>query len=76
MERNREEIIYHLANKYGLTIKQVEDIVNSQFKFTAKIIKRGNFDTIRLPYLGKFTVDKNRVKHINNLKNEKNIKDI
>ena len=31
---------------------------------------KGNFETVRLPYFGKFTVNKNRVKHINRLKNE------
>ena len=76
MGRNKEEIIYYLANKYDLTLKQVEEIINSQFKFVAKIIKKGKFDTIRLPYFGKFIVDKNRVKHINKLKHEKDLKDI
>ena len=76
MARNREEIIYHLANKYNLTVKQVEQIVNSQFKFIANTIKEGKFKTIRLPYFGKFTVNKNRLKHINKLKNEKDSKEI
>ena len=38
--------------------------------FTSKIMAKGDFETIRLPYFGKFTVNKNRVKHINKLKNE------
>jgi hypothetical protein len=38
------------------------------------IISSGNFETVRLPYFGKFTVDKRRVKHINRLKNEKDSK--
>ena len=76
MGRNKEEVIYYLANKYDLTIKQVEEIVNHQFKFVTKIVKKGDFDTIRLPYFGKFMVNKNRVKHINRLKNEKDSKKI
>ena len=76
MGRNKEEVIYYLANKYDLTIKQVEEIVNHLFKFVTKIVKKGDFDTIRLPYFGKFMVNKNRVKHINRLKNEKDSKKI
>ena len=32
------------------------------------------FETVRLPYLGKFTVNPNRVKHITKKANEKNNK--
>jgi len=76
MARDREEIIYYLANKYNLAVKQVEEIVNSQFKFISSTIKKGEFKTIRLPYFGKFTVNKNRLKHINRLKDEKDSKKI
>ena len=69
--RDKEEIIRKLSYKYDIPIKIVTDIINYQFKYIAKIIKEGNFETIRLPYFGKFTVNKNRVKHINNLKNKK-----
>lgn len=65
MAKDKQEIIYLLANKYNLPLKDVEEIVDYQFKFIARIMKKGNFDTIRLPYFGKFTVDKNRLKHIN-----------
>jgi len=68
MARNKKEIIYFLANKYDLPIKTIEDIIDVQFKFVGNIMRRGHFDTIRLPYFGKFTVNKNRVKHINKLK--------
>ena len=76
MARNKQEIIYFLANKYDLPLKEVEEIVNYQFKFVAKIMKEGNFDTIRLPYFGKFTVNKNRLKHINEKAKKKNVKKI
>ena len=39
-------------------------------------MKEGNYDAIRLPYLGKFSVNKNRIKYITKLKNEKIIKDL
>ncbi len=57
-------IIQKLATKYNLPLKVVEDIVYSQFKFVSKIIKEGKFDSIRLPYFGKFHVNKNRLKYI------------
>ena len=76
MARNKKEIIEHLSDKYDLPIKDIEKIVNHQFKFVSKIINKGKFDTIRIPYLGKFIVNKNRVKHINRLKNEKDSKKI
>ena len=69
--RNKEEIIRKLSYKYDIPIKIVADIINYQFKYVAKIIKEGNFETIRLPYFGKFIVNKNRIKHINNLKSKK-----
>ena len=76
MGKNREEIIADLAIKYNLTIEEIEDIIGHQFKFVSMVIQKGDFDTVRLPYLGKFTVNKNRVKHINRLKNEKDAKDV
>jgi len=74
MGRNKKEIIYALSVKYSKSLKEIEEIVNHQFKFTSMIISSGDFETVRLPYFGKFTVDKRRVKHINRLKNEKDKK--
>ena len=76
MSRNKKLIIYYLANKYDLPLNKIEKIINHQFKFVSKIMTKGYFDTVRLPYFGKFTVNKNRVKHINRLKNEKDSKKI
>ena len=30
-------------------------------------MKKGDFETIRLPYFGKFSVNPNRVKHLNKI---------
>tara|TARA_R100000908_G_C3714321_1_gene119706 strand:+ start:496 stop:717 length:222 start_codon:yes stop_codon:yes gene_type:complete len=70
MKKNKKEIIYSLANKYDLPLKKIEEIVNYQFKYTAKVMKEGKFEIIRLPYFGKFSVNSSRVKHINKLKDE------
>ena len=76
MAKNRREIIYFLANKYDMPLKEVDKIVNYQFKMVRKVMTKGDFETIRLPYFGKFIVNKGRVKHINKLKSEKDIKKI
>ena len=68
MARTKKEIIYFLSNKYDLPVGTVHQIVNSQFKIVSLIMKQGNFDTIKLPYLGKFLVNEKRVEHINKLK--------
>tara|TARA_R110000787_G_scaffold205252_2_gene315665 strand:+ start:140 stop:379 length:240 start_codon:yes stop_codon:yes gene_type:complete len=70
MVKDKEMLIYSLANKYNLPIKTVSKIINHQFKFVEKIMRKGDFDSIRLPYFGKFTVNKKRVEYITKLKNE------
>ena len=68
MVRDKKVIIQILATKYNLPLKKVEEIVNHQFKFVSKIMKKGNFDSIRLPYFGLFSVNPNRVKYLTRLK--------
>ena len=67
MIKDKKIIIQTLATKYNLPLKKIEEIVNHQFKFVEKIMKKGNFDSIRLPYFGLFSVNPNRVKYINKL---------
>ena len=68
MVRDKKIIIQILATKYNLPLKKVEEIVNHQFKFVSKIMKKGDFDSIRLPYFGLFSVNPNRVKYLTELK--------
>ena len=75
MARDKDRIIQLLATKYNLPLKKIKQIVGHQFKFVTKIIKEGKFDTIRLPYFGKWSVNQNRVKYINKLSKLKNKKD-
>ena len=70
MIKNKEELIYLLANKYNLPIQKVEEIITFQFKFVKKVMAEGNFDAIRLPYFGKFSAKKERIRHINKKTNE------
>jgi nucleoid DNA-binding protein len=70
MAKDKKAIIQTLATKYNLPLNKVEIMINHQFKFVEKIIKQGKFEMIRLPYFGKFSVNPNRVKHLNRLKDE------
>tara|TARA_R100001594_G_C3954922_1_gene243924 strand:+ start:102 stop:317 length:216 start_codon:yes stop_codon:yes gene_type:complete len=69
--KNKKIIIYFLANKYNLPLSKIEQIVNYQFKYVEKIMKEGKFETIRLPYFGKFSVNPKRVEYINKKKDGK-----
>jgi nucleoid DNA-binding protein len=71
MIKNRKEIIYYLANKYNLPLQSIDKIITYQFKYVSKIMKKGDFESIRIPYFGKFSVNPNRVKYLTALKNKK-----
>ena len=71
MVKNKKLIIYFLANKFNLPLSKIEQIVNYQFKYVEKIMKEGKFETIRLPYFGKFSVNPKRVEYINKKKDGK-----
>lgn len=64
MGEDKKILIQKIATQYNIPLKSVHNIINSQFKFVSKIIKDGKFKSIRLPYFGKFDVNKNRLKHI------------
>ncbi len=55
MTKSKKEIIQILATKHSLPLEKVESIVTSQFKYVAKIMGDGSFDSVRLPYFGKFS---------------------
>lgn len=59
-------ILQILATKHNLPIQKIEEAVYYQFKYTAQLIKAGKFESVRLPYLGKFHVLPGRLKHLNN----------
>lgn len=71
-----KELIRKLANKYGLTPSEVEKAVRHQFKYVAKVINKGDFDAVRLPYFGQFKPDMKRKGHLDERKNNQNASDI
>ena len=62
---DEKTIIQKLSIKHDLPIQKIEEIVFFQFKFVAEVMRKGGFESIRLPYLGKFHVNPRRVKHLN-----------
>jgi len=67
MLKNKEAIIHQLATKYNLPLNKVKEIVEYQFKFASQKMKEGKFETVRLPYFGKFSVNSKRLEHIQEL---------
>jgi len=47
-----------------MPLQKVEEAVMHQFKYTADMIKRGKFESVRLPFLGKFHVMPGRLKYL------------
>lgn len=60
----KNEIIRRIALEEGLTKKQVEEAVNSQFHFVHKIMASDTFAQIRLPFFGRFWVKPSRLKFL------------
>lgn len=61
----KEEIIRKVAEEYGCTLAEVREIVDSQFGFLRDTIEHGAFDSIRLPYFGRFHVNPYRLHKLN-----------
>lgn len=68
--KDKQDLIHILATRHNLPLSKIEKIINFQFKQVAKIMKMGEFEGIRLPYFGKFTVNPKRVEHITKLKDK------
>jgi len=60
MTKSKKEIVQILATKYNLPLEKVENIINSQFKYVTSIMSDGSFDSVRLPYFGKFSSKQSR----------------
>tara|TARA_S200002703_G_scaffold106680_1_gene92669 strand:+ start:1010 stop:1297 length:288 start_codon:yes stop_codon:yes gene_type:complete len=69
MKKTPKEIIQILATKYNLPLSKVEEIVMHQYKYVAKIMEKGDFEQVRLPYFGKFSSNPKRRDYITKLKN-------
>ena len=64
----KSKIIQVLATEHGLSLKEVEKIVNSQFKCVADTMREKEFDSVRLLKFGVFRVIPGRVKYVTDAK--------
>ena len=71
MVKDKKDFIYLLATRYNLPLSKVEEIINYQFKYVERVMKEGKFEGVRLPYFGKFYVNKKRLEYIKKLTDDK-----
>ena len=55
-----DKLIKEVATKFNLKISEADRIITSQFKFLCNEMQTGNFETIMLHHLGKFTVSEKK----------------
>lgn len=58
-------IIQKIASEHNLPLQKVEEAVYFQFKYVSDVMRQGKFESIRLPFLGKFHVTPGRLKYLN-----------
>jgi len=61
----KRSVCEEILEENGGTLKEIENIVESQFEFLRKTMERGEFSQVRLPYLGKFHVRIHRLTKLN-----------
>lgn len=60
------EEISKVSKNLGVTKDLASKVVESQFDFVKYIIQRGDFETVRMPFIGKFSVSKVLLRKVNN----------
>jgi nucleoid DNA-binding protein len=60
-----EKACQKVAKDLGIPVSTAKEIYNSQFQFVKKTMQKGEFETIKLPYFGKFQVKPYRLQKIN-----------
>ena len=58
-------IIQKIASEHNLPLQKVEEAVYFQFKYVSDVMRAGKFESIRLPFLGKFHVNPGRLRYLN-----------
>jgi hypothetical protein len=65
------QICREIAKEIGAPIEEVLTIVRAQSKYVCHIIENSGFESVSLPYLGKFLVKPMRLKKLNESMAEK-----
>ena len=66
-----EKCYEKIAKKHNLSKYQVEDIFRAQFDFVAETMEKPERESIRLPFIGTFYSNKEKIKYVTNNKNKK-----
>jgi len=61
----KEKLYKTIAAEYGTTVEEVRSIVESQFSFLRKTIEHGAFNSVRIPFFGRFYVNSYRLHRLN-----------
>lgn len=61
----KDKLYKQIAEEYGTTVEEVRSIVDSQFEFLRKTIEHGAFDSVRIPFFGRFYVNPYRLHKLN-----------
>jgi hypothetical protein len=61
---DREQLYRKVADKLDVPAEKVKEAAQFQSKFTARVMKEGDFNSIRWPYFGLFHVKEGRVEHL------------
>jgi nucleoid DNA-binding protein len=70
----KDKLYKKLAEEYGTTVEEIRSIVDSQFEFLRKTIEHGAFNSVRIPFFGRFYVNPYRLHKLNMEKVQKNSK--
>ena len=62
----QREIAREIANEIGGNFEEVLSIIRSQSAYLAYTMEHSGFETVMLPYLGKFYVNPKQLQYINN----------
>jgi nucleoid DNA-binding protein len=61
----KAEIIKTVKDELGGSTTEIESVVESQFQFIAYTMSKGLFDSVRMPYFGRFKVNPYRLRKLN-----------
>lgn len=70
-KKTRLDLESEVAKELGLRYGTVAEVVNFQFKFVHRMMATGMMYTIRLPYMGSFSVSAQAAKRVMKLKARK-----
>ena len=63
--KHKAELIQEVQEELGGTHAEIESVVNSQFIFIKKTLEAGHFNSVRMPYFGRFMVNPYRLRKLN-----------